>query len=106
MQINLNKSIGNTLNWEKTVLGVAIQAENAFVTISLFSPGIVNIYISKEKKGQQPHSYAIVHRPEESIFTITESNGHLEINNGTFITQIQKNPLRINFLSIDKKAIC
>jgi alpha-glucosidase len=105
MNKNHTHSLGKINKWEKTVSGLSITAENANMEIDMFSNCIMNIHISKKNITQRPFSYSVIQKPIEIKAEIKAFDQYIEINNHRFITKIQKCPLRINFLSLERNAI-
>lgn len=102
----LNQPLGNIVKWEKSAFGISIQAENAWVQITLFSAGVSNICISKQPLSKLAFSYSVIQQPQPIDFKFKESEKQIEIINENYVLQIQKSPVRFNFLTLEGKTIC
>lgn len=85
---------GNFLSFEKIPGGVEIKAENAVMIIQWFSPALLNIRTDRTR-AEKEISYAVIEKPKDVDFRLTESPDRLEMISDSLQVVINKIPLRL-----------
>jgi len=95
--------LGNTHSVEKQNNVLIIKTKEAIARISVYSPVVFRISISKNFD-EADTSLAVIQKPSEQ-FDYTESDSEIEINTSALTLRVSKSPLRFNFYTADGNAL-
>src|ERR1700744_2827089 len=90
------KDIGKVTAVTINTQSIDITTENAFATITVYSPDIVRVRIDKHKL-QPDFSYAVIAQPVKTTVKIEQDANAINITTDSLKTIIQKNPFSIAF---------
>jgi alpha-glucosidase len=93
-----SQSPGKVTHWKKESNGISGESENGKFRVLVYSNNIVRVSLSANSE-LEDFSYAVVAQPDASTMEVSESNDQLVLTTENFQTIIQKNPLRISFLT-------
>jgi alpha-glucosidase len=102
-QKNLPQAIGNFVGYTKENNSVLLDAGNAKVMITAYTPEIVRIRMTKSSF-LPDFSYAVIKSPEAS-FEIEDKGNDLWLSTGKMYVKVSKNPFRIGFYNNNKECI-
>ena len=102
-QKKLSQSIGKMLNYKKVNETILIQAINAKLEITAFSPEIIRVRMTKDNF-LEDFSYAVVMK-EKVKFEIKDTDSELWLNTSKIKVKVSKNPLRVSFYNLDNEII-
>ncbi|MFY8037437.1 MAG: glycoside hydrolase family 31 protein, partial [Cyclobacteriaceae bacterium] len=90
-----SQSIGNYTSHRTTARGVAIQSSAGILSITLFTPEVVQVRFTA---GEPPEdfSYAVIAQPQTVPFTVSDSSDYLLIKTDQLQIKITKAALRIS----------
>jgi alpha-glucosidase len=98
------KQIGNYKDHIKESNGILINAENAKLRISLYSPRIIRIRVTQDEF-QKDFSYAVIQEPQGEFNNIIDDKDKIELSITDAKVIIQKNPIRIKFQDKNGKSL-
>jgi len=99
--LNLNAQIttpGKVTGVAISTQSVDITTENAFATITVYSPDIIRVRMDN-KKLKPDFSYAVIGTPVKTAVTINQSDDAIFITTDSLKTIVHKNPFSIIFLT-------
>lgn len=102
-QKKLSQSIGKMLNYKKINETIFIQAANAKLQITAFSPEIIRVRMTKDNF-LDDFSYAVIMQPK-GIFEITDSGSELWLKTASIKVKVTKDPLRVSFYNLEGEII-
>lgn len=102
-QKKLSQSIGKMLKYKKINETIFIQAANAKLQITAFSPEIIRVRMTKDNF-LDDFSYAVI-MPPKGIFEITDSGSELWLNTARIKVKVTKDPLRVSFYNLEGEII-
>lgn len=105
MTHHFNQSLSHLTKYEQNNSGLQLYTKQANVSIQIFRAGIVRIRICKLDEQKADFSYAVCAQPQPTDFSIEETTDFLQVNTPKLRLQIQKNPLRFAFYTIDNQLI-
>ena len=91
------KNTGNVRSVKITGQTVNITTDNAFATITVYSPDIVRVRIDKQKL-KEDLSYAVVMQPAKIAVKISEDDKQLTILTDSLKVKVFKSPFAVSFL--------
>ena len=98
------KNTGNVRSVKITGQTVNITTDNAFATITVYSPDIVRVRIDKQKL-KEDLSYAVVMQPAKIAVKISEDDKQLTILTDSLKVKVFKSPFAVSFYTPDDKVI-
>lgn len=98
------KNTGNVRSVKITGQTVNITTDNAFATITVYSPDIVRVRIDKQKL-KEDLSYAVVMQPAKIAVKISEDDKQLTILTDSLKVKVFKSPFTVSFYTPDDKVI-
>jgi alpha-glucosidase len=103
-QNKIIRQIGNFKSYTKETGGILINADNAKIKISVYSPEIIRIRATQEEF-QKDFSYAVIKEPQGEFEKISDENDKLELTTPALKVIVQKNPIRIKFTDKSGKIL-
>ncbi len=101
---DVSKSLGPFRSVERMKNAIVISAEGGYLKITPWDTGIIRVQIT----GKQPFddfSYAVISKPGEMKYTLTEHTGDLDLTAGNLKVVIQKNPVSLRFSTADGRVL-
>ncbi|PXX47029.1 alpha-glucosidase [Undibacterium pigrum] len=95
---------GKLTSFTRNVDGVSIATEHAHVALTVFSPGVIRVRMDKKALGPD-FSYAVIGKPGETDFQLTELEDKLLLKTAALQVQIQKRPFSVRFETPDGMLI-
>jgi alpha-glucosidase len=102
-QSKLSQQIGNMLNYKNVNETIFIEAENAKLSITAYSPEIIRVRMSNAEFIDD-FSYAVEMKPK-GTFVIIDNNKELLLNTTQVKVKISKNPVRVSFYNINDELM-
>lgn len=98
------RPVGNVQSVAIAGQQVRLQADNASVELTVYSPSIIRVRIDKQKLGRD-FSYAVVAMPAAARTTITQDDTALVLKTDALTARVSKRPFSITFSTPDGKII-
>ncbi|MBI9037969.1 MAG: DUF4968 domain-containing protein [Bacteroidales bacterium] len=103
-QQNMNKSLGNLISFSRDEQTINIVTDFGKAGISVFSPNILRIRVVL-KEFNEDFSYSVIAKPEKCVAKVNEFEEYIEICTDSLILKITKNPVRFQFLTLERELI-
>jgi alpha-glucosidase len=98
------KEAGNILAYKVSETGIAVNCENAGVRVSVYSPDIVRIDVSFERRFE-PFSYAVEAMPQANLHKLFDNDDFIELKTDNFSAVINKYPFAVTFKTSEGATI-
>lgn len=98
------KDIGNIKSFKVEGQQVSIVTDNAFGTVSVYSPSIVRVRFDKQKL-RPDFSYAVVMTPQQANARISSDSKEISIITDSLKVRISKTPFAVAFYTPDDRLI-
>jgi len=93
----INERLGSCQRWQKTALGLHIEADNAVVEVEIFRKDIVRVRIARQLS--ETFSYAVVAEPEQGAFRVEEEKDRLLLKTSALTLEIGMAPIGFRLLT-------
>lgn len=100
---SLSQSIGSLKQWEKIDAGLYGETDHGHFRVLVYQDGIIRVTLSRDVF--EDFSYSVIATPSPGQYTIRDNNDSLEVQTGSVILAISKNPVRFTFLTPDRMVI-
>ncbi|HEY8934590.1 MAG TPA: glycoside hydrolase family 31 protein [Cyclobacteriaceae bacterium] len=100
----LSQSLSNLTAWSKIKGGISGETSLGKFRVLFYNDAIARISITKASQFDD-FSYAVVAEPQETTLRIEEDSDSIRITTSSYITRIQKNPVRFSFIDLSNKII-
>lgn len=101
---HLSKSLGNLLGWTTESAGLTGETTFGKFRVLFFNESIVKISVTQSDSFDD-FSYAVVAKPSKKKIEVIENESTLIIHSESFITHVQKNPVRFRFFDLSNHVI-
>ena len=98
------KHIGNIRSARQDGQSVSIKTDNAFATITAYSPSVIRIRIDKQPL-KTDFSYAVTGKPEITHMLVTQDDNQLTIKTDSLKAVILKKPFSIAFYNNNDQLV-
>ena len=102
-QKKLSQHIGKMLNYKKVNETILIDASNAKLAITAFSPEIIRVRMTKDEF-LDDFSYAVIMQAKGK-FEITDTGSELWLKTAQIKVKVSKNPVRVSFYNLNNEII-
>jgi alpha-glucosidase len=98
------KNVGKVKTVDINNQTVTITTENAFASITVYTPDIIRVRIDQQKL-KDDFSYAVIAQPVKTTVTISQNDSAIIIKTDSLNATITKDPFAITFYTNDGKII-
>ena len=101
----LNKSLGACIRFTQSETGINLETDDCQVAVTVYTPEIIRIRILTKNDSVRDHSYAVIHQPQHSKFTVSETKTHVTVKTNAVKLQITKASIRFSFYTLTGELI-
>ncbi|MES2129811.1 MAG: glycoside hydrolase family 31 protein [Pseudomonadota bacterium] len=96
--------VGNVQSVQLGQGEVKLRTENAFVTLTVFSPSVIRVRMTRAAPARD-FSYAVVAKPQAGQARISQDDQAVRIATGALVAHVSKHPFAVTFTTPDGKVI-